>query len=139
MMMARDGGLRPMFRKKLPAWFWVVIETPISGGGVPDHYWCHQGVNGWNEYKATNGYAIRFRPEQIGWHLRLKRAGGVSFIVVRRMNRDADELWIFHGASAQLLDQHGINKVPCINKQIGGSSIWDWDGIGRTLLGRSPL
>lgn len=132
--MLRDGGLRPMFRKRLPQFFWNVIESPISGGGLPDHYWCCKGVNGWNEYKATNGYAIRFRPEQIGWHERLHRAGGRSFIIIRRLNKEADELWIYHGTSAHLLQQYGLNRVPFVAKYIGGPIRWNWDDIEETLL-----
>jgi hypothetical protein len=124
-----------MFRKKLPAWFWVAIETPISGGGVPDHYWCHNGRDGWNEYKVTSGYSIRFRPEQVGWHARLKRAGGRSFIIVRRLNKQTDELWIYKGASAEMLALHGMSKVTCVDKQSGGPAQWDWIAIGATLLG----
>jgi hypothetical protein len=125
-----DGGLRPMFRKQLRDYFWVVIETPMSGGGVPDHYWCSSGISGWNEYKATSGMVVRFRPEQIGWHSAYARHGGRSFIIIRRQNRDADEIYIYKGSDA---DPNMMKKTPWVYAADGGPKMWNWEVISSVL------
>ena len=119
-----------MFRQKLPHWFWVVVETPISGGGVPDHHWCVNGVSGWNEYKAATGFVVGFRPEQIGWHASFARHGGRSFIIIRRKVRKIDELWIYRGVDAH----HDMMKVfkPLV-KMEGGPAAWQWQDVEKLL------
>jgi hypothetical protein len=124
-----------MFKDKLKSFFWVPIETPISGGGVPDHYFCRDGVSGWNEYKLVkSGWTPKWRAEQIGWHSRLYRAGGRSFIVIRRHTVREDELWIYPGKAAQALKIQTMRGVEPILKQAGGPSAWDWAGIGALLV-----
>jgi len=131
--MAIDGGLRQMFRTKLPKFFWVPIETVIGGGGVPDHWWCCDGVSGWNEYKQTQGYVINFRPEQIGWHQRLARAGGRSFIIVRRRTKRDDELWLYHGVDAA---PSMLRELTPLLRCAGGPATWSWPALAALLLGR---
>ena len=129
--MSRDGGLRPMFRKMLPRFFWVVIETPVSGGGVPDHYWCCAGISGWNEYKLAKGNVVNFRPEQIGWHQAHARHGGRSFIVIRKTGRGVDHLYIYKGdqASHTMLTL----SAPLLRLE-GGPGAWDWSAIDSSLV-----
>jgi len=131
--MNRDGGLRPMFRQRLPHFMWVVVETPISGGGVPDHWWCCRGVSGWNEYKATHTWRVTFRPEQVGWHLALANHGGRSFIIVRRQKGAADELWIYRGADAALLLRQGLKGIEPLLLCSGGPRGWAWAEIDHLL------
>jgi hypothetical protein len=127
-----DAGLRPLFRSKLRDMFWVAVENPISGGGVPDHHWCYQGVSGWNEYKMTKGIAVKFRPEQPGWHMSYSRAGGRSFIIVRQMNRGTDTLLIYRGCDAIKLQHEGCILPPLLRCEDGPSE-WPWNKIGATL------
>jgi hypothetical protein len=97
-----DGGLRPMFRDRFPSWHWTSIET-LTVNGVPDAEFCFDASQGWIEYKFTSGYQVGLRPEQIGWALRRARAGGRSFIAVRRTADKVDELYLFAGADAARL------------------------------------
>jgi hypothetical protein len=132
--MSTDGGLRPMFRQRLRGFMWVPVETPISGGGVPDHHWAKDGISGWNEYKRAQGYKIKFRPEQIGWHLSYARHGGRSFIIVRHLNNVTDDLYIYPGALAGELKLRGLKERSFILHHVGSPSAWDWEGIAKALL-----
>ncbi len=135
-MKQRDGGLRPMFKTKLPHYFFIAVENPISGGGVPDHHWCCRGISGWNEYKVVSGLVISFRPEQIGWHKKYARYGGRSFIIIRKVNKKAgDELWIYRGADA---DKHMMKFEEPLLKFEGGPARWDWLLIDKTLGAKRP-
>jgi len=135
--MAIDGGLRPLFRTKLKRFFWVAVETPISGGGVPDHYWCCDGVMGWNEYKQTTGSKVKFRTEQPGWHLSHDRHGGRSFIIVRQKVKAQDIIHIFKGSNIIRVRDEGLYFAPGLYMCAGGPSKWDWGIIEATLLAKN--
>jgi len=78
-----NGGLRQLFRAKLPGFDWVSIESGSTGGGIPDSNYCVRtnditGIEGWIEHKQTDGWAVTLRPEQVGWIARrvaLRRSG----------------------------------------------------------------
>jgi hypothetical protein len=131
--MASDGGLRPLFRTRLRRFFWVPVETPISGGGVPDHHWCCDGVMGWNEYKAASAWKVRFRPEQTGWHETYARHGGRSFVIVRKQTATADDLFCYRGVDIRLVRDHGLKTDPLLLCR-GGPSRWDWAALESLLL-----
>lgn len=131
-----DGGLRPMFRDRFPEWHWTSIET-MTVNGVPDAEFCFDGVQGWCEYKFTSGWAIALRAEQIGWNARRARAGGRSFIVVRRTNGPDDELYIFRGADAANLKATGIRGVTPVLRSTGGPARWNWEMVSNVLLART--
>lgn len=172
--MAVDDGLRPIFRKFFPKpCHWQSIETGGTGLGVPDSNLCVpitssvasltpalarmreakvEGIEMWIEYKATSGFTINLRPEQIGWHLTRTRHGGKTFVAVRRRcdegrGRDpADELWLFKGFAAAELKAGGLRSlqppydVPALPQGAflgawqGGPSRWDWDAVRLAVL-----
>lgn len=133
--MKQDGGLRPMFRDRFPEWHWTSIET-MTVNGVPDAEFCWDGSQGWCEYKFTSGWQVGLRAEQIGWALRRARAGGRSFICVRRTSAPIDDLFIFAGADAGRLKQVGIRGVTPLLQTSGGPARWNWEMVSKTLLGR---
>lgn len=137
-----DAGLRSIFKERLPAWHWTPIETGIIISGVPDTNCCWQGYEFWIECKRTAAFAINFRPEQVGWLTRRRRAGGAAFVAVRKLidapgprQMDVDELWLFDGADAVLLSDGGLNgaAVP-LGRWTGGPGRWAWDDVARLLL-----
>lgn len=132
--MAIDGGLRPIFKKHLPHFFWVPVETPISGGGVPDHHWCCDGVAGWNEYKKATGWKVKFRLEQPAWHESYRRRGGRSFVIVRRTVGKVDDLYVFWGVDARTIADDGLLATTPIALFHGGPARWDWIRIKGILL-----
>ncbi len=105
-----DGGLRSEFRKHLPLFDWLSVETGLTALGVPDSNYCtlpraelmrdgfakghaleadrqgitRRGVEGWIEHKQTKGHAVTLEPEQVGWILRRVRNGGRVWIAVRQ-------------------------------------------------------
>jgi len=110
-----DGGLRKLFHSKLRGFHWQTIESGLTGRGVPDSNFCGNGIEGWVEFKKTAVWAVGLRPEQIGWHLKRARAGGRTFIAVRRIHEGGprkgppvDQLWIFPGRMAEELATTGI-------------------------------
>jgi hypothetical protein len=140
--MAGDGGLRPLFRKFIPWIHWQSVETGGTGLGVPDSNYCGRGVEGWVEYKWTAGWAVTLSPEQVGWHCRRARAGGRTFIAVRRRcppgprRAGADELWLLHGRFAPDLRSGGLRSAPpgsVVGCWPGGPARWDWEAVGVAL------
>lgn len=133
-----DGGLRALFAERLPAFHWQSVETGLTGRGVPDSNYCYAGVEGWCEFKFTQGLAVPIRPEQIGWHMRRHRAGGRTFIVVRRTCAEgprraaADELYLYTGADARDLRAVGL-RMPPLRLYEGGPARWDWAGVALVL------
>lgn len=136
-----DGGLRILFRKNLPHFDWVTIETGGTGRGVPDSNACYNKIEFWIEYKQTDGWDVPLRPEQIGWLMRRSRAGGRTFIAVRRWPEAgkrriaADDLYLFRGADAILAKQQGLRLPTRLGIWSEGPSAWNWREIGQLLIG----
>ncbi len=135
-----DGGLWGTFRENLREPHWQRIETALTALGVPDLNGCHEGVEAWIELKATSGWAVKFRPFQTGWLSRRARAGGRTFLAVRRVRTlsprlpACDELWIFRGADAQLVEREGLRGAEPLMVQRGGPSRWDWEAVSQCLF-----
>lgn len=136
-----DGGLRKIFRERLPDFFWISIETGGTAGGVPDSHFVKNGRAAWVEYKWTKAWAIGLDPAQVAWHSRYAREGGLSFVAVRRQceagprKTAADELLIFRGSAAAVLRAEGLRgpAVPLF-QAAGGPSAWSWDEVRAVLL-----
>lgn len=135
-----DGGLRTLFRERLPFFDWQSVETGGTGSGVPDSNFCCRGVEGWVEYKLTDAWAVPLLPEQVAWHTRRARHGGRTFIAVRRncvagvRRPAADELWLFPGSLARELKSGGLKAAPPLLCCAGGPLRWDWSEVARFLL-----
>lgn len=136
-----DAGLRQIFSKNLPHYHWQAIESGFTGRGIPDSNYCCANMEGWIENKKTHGWKVGISPEQVGWHLRRHRAGGRTFIAVRRLNYtktegDVDQLWLYCGKNIESLRDFGIVKgpKPAIHCH-GGPAKWDWGVISAILLG----
>lgn len=147
--MAADGGLRSRIVGGLVGPHWQAIETGGTGRGIPDLEGCWQGHSTWIECKATTGWVVGLRPEQIAWLQRRCRVGGSAWIAVRRQGRKwwrggarkgtVDELWIWHGSLAAHIAEHGLDcgLEPALYLQ----APWDWQSVGATLFpgwGRGP-
>lgn len=127
--MSTDGGLRKIFRSRLPMVHWTSVETGLVQQGVPDMHGTWKGSSFWIENKRARGLEINLRPQQIGWLLRNARSGGKAFVAVRKK----DVLWLFHGAHARSLARDGLRKpAPAA---IAGSwpAPWPWAKIARIL------
>jgi len=123
-----DDGLRALFRKHLSQVHWVSVETGLTESGVPDLEGCYKGVSLWLECKATQAWAVKIRPFQIGWHLRRQRAGGRTFVAVRRRVKLLNELWLYEGGVIIELSKQGL-RLPPIARFEGGPARWDWDRV----------
>ena len=137
-----DGGLRKIFHSKLPDIHWQAIETGSTGKGIPDSNGCYQGVEFWCEFKKTSANVVNLSPEQVGWILRRKRAGGNVYIAVRKkrsqsVRREAcDELWLFSGIDAAHLKEGGLksNLVLPLGIWRGGPNKWDWQAVKKQII-----
>lgn len=141
--MSVDGGLRGLFRDKLRVgWHWQSIETGGTGRGVPDSNFCVGGVEGWVEFKKTEGWTVDLRTEQIGWLLERSVRGGRCFVVIRRKNQggprrgaSVDEVWIYRGAMARRLKLEGLRlQEGLIYHGTGGPGEWNWVKIAEALV-----
>ena len=138
-----DGGLRTLFRQHLPQLHWQSIESGITGGGIPDANYCHDGIEGWIEFKQTKAWAVAIKPEQVGWIIRRKRAGGNVYIAVRRQKlrkyEPVDELWLIDGSAAREVRDTGLKHLyhgaGLLLRTTGGPSCWNWDEVLSHLLG----
>jgi hypothetical protein len=142
-----DGGLRSLFRERIPEAHWQSIETGGTGRGVPDSNYCipyhdprsgRGGREGWIEYKECSSAKIGLRPEQIAWISRRTRSGGRVMIAVRyrheggtRKGDPADELWMLEGGGVIDIAQRGLTKdaVWVLLRTLGGPQGWDWGRV----------
>lgn len=141
-----DNNLRPEMRNHLrPLGFWITtIETGLVTQGIPDfNYMVDGGVEGWCECKATKGFAIVFKPMQIGFHMRRYRMGGRTWIAVRRQTRGGprqgaavDELYMIPGCYVEEARDAGLECGHARFMGDGGPSAWDWTEVRRLLVGR---
>src|SRR5690606_7994478 len=114
-----DNGLRALVHKHLrPVFTMTAIETGGTTDGVPDTYWAHRGrhLHGWLEHKATDGWAVSFRPHQLGWAQQHMDAGVRYHIAIRAKGVGAsagsgDSLWLVHGAALPVLATGGLQKL----------------------------
>ena len=134
--MSVDDGLRALFRANLRKGFhWQSVETGFTSRGVPDsNCCCVPGVEFWVEFKSVRrGWAVKIRPEQVGWLLTRERHGGRTFVAVRRRVEGADELYVYRGSVARDLKDRGLLAVPLLRCS-GGPSRWDWDAVSSILV-----
>lgn len=159
-----DGGLSGEFRKHLPGFHFQSIETGGTGRGIPDtNYACEfcagkshstliygafVGVEGWIEYKTTDGWVLGLRPEQVGWIARRARMGCRVWVAVRRQHRGGkrrgaacDELWLVPGRHVIQVQDAGLRGLdgPAgalvgVRVWYGGPARWDWTAVRDLLL-----
>lgn len=132
--MLRDGELRKIFREHLPAVHWQSVETGGTGRGVPDLNGCYNGNEVWIENKSAVGFRVLLRPEQVAWLERRDRAGGRTFIAVRK---GKDALYLFPGRAARLLLRNTLRTLPSslLGTWKGLPSAWNWVEISDILFG----
>lgn len=140
-----DGGLRPLFREKLPEFHWNSIESGGTASGIPDSEFCVSGISAWLEFKMTEtDFVIRKKtwPLQIAWMGRRGRAGGRVYIAIRkhhdggpRRGGAVDELWLTDGRQADALDHYGLRRGMSyvLGVWSGGRASWDWARIREIL------
>lgn len=138
-----DGNLRSLFQKHLPEIHWQSVETWSTGQGVPDCNGCYKGNEFWIENKLTSGYVINFEIGQVAWHERRNRAGGQTFIAVRKQTTAGpirgearDELWLFDGSQIRALMLNGLKSTKPIMFWEDGPANWHWVGIRKILAKR---
>lgn len=146
--MSIDGGLRPLFRERVPEAHWQSIETGGTGRGVPDSNYCipcwsasggRSSREGWVEFKLTGSpRAIGLRPEQVAWISRRCRAGGRVLVAVRlrhpgglRRGEPVDELWLLEGGGVLDFATRGlVEQAPWVLlRSVGGPQNWDWGRV----------
>lgn len=126
-----DGGLRQLFRTKLPHFDWTTVEIGLASRGVPDLNGCFAGIEVWVELKQCAHWRILVRPEQVGWAERRAEHGGRTFVAVRRT---LDELWLYLGSDLRRLKTERLDAVKPLYHGLGGPSRWDWDRVGEILI-----
>ena len=136
--MAADAGLRQLFRRKLPDLDWQPMELGTLGVGVPDSNYCADGIEGWVEFKHTDHWAVRFRPQQPSWISRRVSAGGLVGIAVRQTRGSEDWLWMIPGSLVMTVAVTGLRGLEqTAARWPGGPKKWDWPTIRAGLLSRS--
>lgn len=143
MLAMSDGGLRQIFQKHIPEFFWQSIESGMTGKGIPDTYYCAKGnLSGWIECKKTSANAVGIDPMQVAWAEKLWRKNGRCWLAVRvyckagKRRKAKDELWIFHGEGTRWCMLGGISAVPSLfikGHWTGGPKRWDWKRIREIL------
>lgn len=132
--MDKDGGLRTLFRKHLPAIHWVSIESSLTGAGIPDANGCWAGSEFWIEYKQCSANAVAIAPFQVAFAERRARAGGWTYLAVRRINRAADELYLYSGRDVRAVHDRGLAGASPLYLGGGGPSKWNWERVEQILL-----
>lgn len=139
-----DGGLRPIFRAKIPSWQWSSIETAGTASGVPDSEFCTpDGVQGWLEFKRTTVFYVLLKEFQVSWLMRRARYGGNAWIAVRRTptsQREAgvDQLWLMKADQALRLYEGGLENVYALCWE-GGPNNWNFEEVSAALNLKSVM
>lgn len=106
--MAREVDFARLIQKNLPEVHWQRIETGGTGLGIPDLNYCCDGVEGWIELKSVaSGWQVGLRPEQVAWLARRERAGGRTFVAVRRI----ESIYLYRGTAAAELKVDGLRGL----------------------------
>jgi len=145
-----DGGLRPLFRSRLPQFMWTSVETGATGSGVADSNYLLNGVEGWIEHKQTDASKIdSLNKYQVAWLHRRARCGGRVWIACRRWHDGGprrgppiDELWLVPGGWAQELRSGGLLALARTGDAWlaglewwpGGPARWPWDRVAAALV-----
>lgn len=136
-----DGGVYAEIKKhKADGFHLQRIETGLTGSGVPDvNYATSPSIEGWIEAKKSLGWTVKFRPEQVGWHLTRARLGCRTFIAVRQLGPGRDSLWLVPGRLAGELALSGLKGkafLPYLLGQ-GGPENWPWQAFWQALRAKS--
>lgn len=135
-----DGGLRSLFKAKMPQGDWTIIETGMVSSGVPDANCCWDAVEFWVECKATYSSLVKMRPAQVGWLERRMRHGGKCFVAVRQRSHKTiavDNLWLLSARAARPLATGERLETLAGGLVLGqwhnGPSNWPWPAVGAVL------
>lgn len=129
-----DGGLRQIFQRYMPTVHWQAIETGGTGRGIPDLNGCVDGREFWVELKATDGWRVAIRPEQVAWIERRTRAGGNVTLAVRQRGAARDALWILDAQSPRrLINGERLSAIDPLGCWQGGPAMWNWPAIQSLL------
>ena len=130
-----DGGLRKIFREKLPEAQWTSVETGSTSLGVPDAEYCFPGgVQGWIEFKVTEANKVNISPQHVAWAEHRHRMGGRSFLIVRYKTAAgvrkgaADDLFVYQGIKTRDVMQNGLKTRPH-SHWAGGPAKWSWEKL----------
>ena len=137
-----DDGLRSLFVKNMQDADSVSVETGLTALGVPDLNMCMLGQDVWVEMKATSGWSVTLRPEQIAWAERRIRHGGAVFLAVRRRHEGGprkggpeDQLWVYWGGQTRQVSDLGLKDgPPPLLMESGGPMKWRWDMVSALLF-----
>lgn len=70
--------------KKRPEWFMQAIETNTAIG-VPDVFFCVDGMSGWIELKATKTKHCFMRISQYNWLRKYHKQKGLGLLLIKRL------------------------------------------------------
>ncbi len=111
------------------------IETGSTGRGIPDVNICYKGSEVWIELKIVKGRKVGLTSEQVAWHYRRARAGGVTWILARDKAKGPrkgtyDKLYLWPGSASVAVKQQGI-LAPCPHIF---TRPYEWDEIIKVLF-----
>ena len=107
---------------------WQRIESPGTGGGIPDvcgGLRAHVSQR-WIELKIVRGRRIYFRPKQPSW---LRTWPAPTFIVARNKT----DLLIWSGKDALSLAKGNVFTVPPLRAYKGRGN-WDWEDFIKVIF-----
>ena len=118
------------YRKKLPQGCHNLrVENPACPG-TPDLNYCHQGVEGWIEFKQVKSLPKRpetpvftgaLRPEQVLWHIKRVRSDGRTFIC--GYVEETDEFFLIPGKYAQEFNDMCLERLRVLNRPM--EALWE--------------
>jgi len=98
------------------------IESPSTGFGIPDVNISYASIDFWVELKIVDGNRIKFERGQPGWLRNRWRAGGLSWVLARKVTKHTDVLMVWRGEDAVELSKKGREKstssFPCVKNSL---------------------
>ncbi len=80
--MKKEKDTYQSLKRNLPKVHWQRIESGATSRGVPDINACYAGKEFWVELKILHGDRVSLTPQQVAWHTRRSKQGGITWIMV---------------------------------------------------------
>jgi|TARA_R100000329_G_C7598933_1_gene212405 Holliday junction resolvase len=110
--MKKEKDTYQSLKRNLPKVHWQRIESGATSRGVPDINACYAGKEFWVELKILHGDRVSLTPQQVAWHTRRSKQGGITWIMVH--DSKTNTINLISGSQSVTLAKHGLSSCMVI-------------------------
>jgi Holliday junction resolvase len=123
--MKKEKDTYQSLKRNLPKVHWQRIESGATSRGVPDINACYAGKEFWVELKILHGDRVSLTPQQVAWHTRRSKQGGITWIMVH--DSKTNTINLISGSQSVTLAKHGLSSCMVIQHTRPIDSLIDSD------------